>query len=113
VNFSFPSCQRVRQSKDFEQAFKNKGLANKWFIIYLLNSSHTIPRLGLVVSKRTVPKSVSRNFAKRLIREIFRLNSSNLPAVDFVVKVRRNLTKDSYIEARLALTKLMLSTNTL
>jgi len=60
-----------------------------------------------------MPKSVSRNFAKRLIREIYRLNSSNLPAVDFVVKIRRNLTKDSCIEARIALTKLLLSTNDL
>lgn len=107
MHFSFPSSQRIRQRKEFEQAFINKGLTNKWFTIYLIDSKHKYPRLGMVVSKRTMSKSVSRNYAKRLIREIFRLNSSNLPALDFVVRIRRNLTKESSFEAREALIKLM------
>lgn len=61
----------------------------------------------MVVSKRTMSKSVARNYAKRLIREIFRLNSSTLPALDFVVRIRRNLTKESSSEARESLIKLL------
>jgi len=113
VSFAFSSSQRVRQSKEFEQAFRNKAYTNKWFAIHLLDSKFAFARLGMVVSKRTMPKSVHRNFAKRLIREIFRNNSSQLPALDFVVRIRRKLAKDSSVEARSALLQLMLSIKTI
>lgn len=93
----------------FEQAFRHKGLTNKWFTINLLDSNHELARLGMVISKRTIPKSVSRNFAKRLIRELFRLNSSKLPALDFIVRIRRGLPKNSAVEAKAALLELMFS----
>ncbi len=63
----------------------------------------------MVVSKRIMPKSVTRNFAKRLIRELFRLHSAELPVKDFVVKVRRHLNSQSSEEAKLALLHLMQS----
>lgn len=66
----------------------------------------------MVVSKRIMPKSVSRNYAKRLIRESFRQNSFRLPALDFIVRIRCNLSKDTAIEARSALLELMLSIKT-
>lgn len=109
MTFAFPSSRRIRQSKVFLQAFRHKGLTNKWFTIHLVDSKHELARLGMVVSKRTIPKSVSRNFAKRLIRELFRLNSSKLPAFDFIVRIRRNMTEDSVTEAKEALLQLMLS----
>ncbi len=113
MSFVFPASHHIRQSKEFEQAFRHKGLINKWFAIHLLANSHEFARLGMVVSKRTMPKSVYRNFAKRLIREIFRHNSSKLPTLDFVVRIRRNLTKNTALEARAALQELMLSAKTL
>ena len=113
MSFRFPSYQRIRLSREFELAFRHKGLINKWFSIHLLASSHDFPRLGMVVSKRTINKSVDRNLARRLIREIFRQNSSQLPAIDFVVRIRRNLNTKTTTEARLALTQLLLSANSL
>lgn len=109
MNFGFPPNLRIRQSKEFEQAFRQKSLINKWFAIHVVHSNGQVARLGMVVSKRTMAKSVSRNFAKRLIRETFRLNLSKLPALNFVVRIRRNLTKENSIEARSALLQLMLS----
>ena len=109
MTFAFPSSRRIRQSKVFLHALRHKGLTNKWFTIHLVDSKLELARLGMVISKRTIPKSISRNFAKRLIRELFRLNSSKLPALDFIVRIRRNLTKDSATEAKDALLQLMLS----
>ncbi len=63
----------------------------------------------MVVSKKVIAKSVSRNYTKRLIRELFRLNSSKLPALDFIVRIRRKLPKESSNEAKAALLQLMLS----
>lgn len=109
MNFAFTSSQRIRQSKNFELAFKQKAYSNKWFSIHLLESKLKFARLGMVVSKRTMAKSVHRNYAKRLIREIFRINSPQLPALDFVVRLRRKLTLDNSADARSALIELMLS----
>jgi ribonuclease P protein component len=109
VSYGFASKQRIRQSKDFEQAFRQKSLSNKWFSIYLVDRNNEIARLGMVVSKKTIAKSVYRNYTKRLIREIFRQNSSKLPALDFVVRIRRILTKETASEARSALLQLILS----
>jgi len=112
-DFKFPSGRRIRHSKEFELAFINTALKNKWFIIHLVNSEHPFPRLGMVVSKRIMAKSVSRNFAKRLIRELFRTHSVDLPARDFVVRIRRSLTKATSVEAKEALLQLMLSSKIL
>jgi ribonuclease P protein component len=109
LSFVFPASHRIRQSAEFEQAFRKKSLTNKWFSIYIIENKHEFARLGMVVSKRTMAKSVDRNYAKRFIREIFRFNSSSLPAIDFVVRIRRKLKKTDAIEARTALLQLMLN----
>ena len=109
MSFNLPSVRRIKQSKEFEQAFHHKSLTNKWFNIYFVKSNHELARLGMVISKKTMPKSVSRNYAKRLIREAFRLNLFKLPALDFIVRSRRNLTKGTSTEAKEALLQLMFS----
>jgi len=109
VTFTFASNQRVRQSSVFEHAFRHKGLTNKWFAIHLKDSNQEFARLGMVVSKKLIAKSVCRNHAKRLIRDLFRLNSSKFPALDFIIRIRRKLPKESSGEARAALLQLMLS----
>ena len=48
-------------------------------------------RLGLVVSKKNISKSVERNRVKRLIRESFRKNKSQIPNLDVVVLIRKGI----------------------
>ena len=110
TRFIFPPSHRIRQRREFERAFSTKALSNKWFSIHIIDSEHETPRLGMVVSKRIMPKSVTRNFAKRLIRELFRHCIAELPVKNFVVKVRRSLNSQSSGEAKLALLQLMQST---
>ncbi len=109
MTFEFSSRQRIRQSKEFEAAFRHKAITNKWFAIHLVDSKHNIARLGMVVSKRIIPLSVNRNIAKRLIRECFRLNAAKLPALDFIVRIKRKLSNESVNEAKNALLQLMLN----
>lgn len=45
-----------------------------------------MPRLGLIVGKRMLPRAVDRNRTKRVVRESFR-QAGGLPAMDIVVRV--------------------------
>ncbi len=45
-------------------------------------------RLGLAIAKRVLPRAVDRNRAKRLVRDAFRHQHTDLPALDIVVSVR-------------------------
>ncbi len=47
----------------------------------------TEARLGLVVGKKQLKRSVDRNRVKRIIREQFRCLRTKLPACDFVVRL--------------------------
>lgn len=62
-------------------------------------------RLGIVVSKRLVPKAVRRNRVKRLIRECFRTINREGIGKDVVVRLRSGLEKNDEAEARSVLTK--------
>ena len=48
-------------------------------------------RLGLAIAKKRVKLAVQRNRIKRQIRESFRLNQHNLPAIDIVVMVKSGI----------------------
>jgi ribonuclease P protein component len=45
-------------------------------------------RLGIVVTKARLPKAVDRNRVKRAIREAFRHQLADLPAIDVIVMLR-------------------------
>lgn len=107
--FSLPLRCRITQRKDFEEALGSSCLSNKWFSVYHRQATKSVPRLGMIVSKRIMPKAISRNYAKRLIREIFRTNIPDLPALDYVIKIRRGLTKDTSQEAKTALLSLLIA----
>ena len=104
---TLPSCRRIRQRTDFEQAFSAHCLSNKWFAVYVRKNERGFSRLGMVASKRIMPKAVSRNFAKRLIRDIFRCCFSAEYALDVVVRAKRQLRPETSIEGRLALVQLL------
>ena len=48
-------------------------------------------RLGMVVAKKNISKSVERNRIKRLVRESFRHARLQLPGLDIIVLIRKGL----------------------
>lgn len=87
--------------------FAAGNAANKWFVVYARRNVGGSSRLGIVASKRIMPTAVSRNFTKRLVREVFRLNLSAESALDVVVRARKQLDPNTSAEGRLALIKLL------
>jgi ribonuclease P protein component len=99
--------RRIRQRTEFEQAFRANRLTNKWFTVYVRKNESGFARLGLVVSKKTIPKAIARNFAKRLVREVFRRDFSAEQALDIVVRARRQINPENSAEGRQALAQLL------
>jgi ribonuclease P protein component len=84
-----PEFQRVQ-----EFGFRING---RLMTAVLLPNALPHSRLGIVASRR-VGGAVTRNRAKRLIREVFRLNKDRVRAVDIVVIPRVQLL-DATFEA--------------
>jgi len=86
----FSACQRLRSAKDFEKLRKKgKRIDCGCFIWQILERDDLGPRRLGVIASRRVGNAVIRNRAKRVFREIFRLNQDNLPPCsDLVIVVR-------------------------
>ncbi|XZE45476.1 ribonuclease P protein component [Pirellulaceae bacterium SH467] len=103
---SLPASIRLKSSRDFERVFK-RGIvvADDVLVLHAIpradiagdappqNEASLTPRLGISVSKR-VGNSPVRNRWKRLIREAFRKQRSQLPPLDFVIRPKKDAEPD-------------------
>lgn len=65
-------------------------------------------RLGIVVGKKELRTAVSRNLAKRVVRETFRLNQQQFPALDIVVRIMKPFARKEAQAMRDELLRLLL-----
>ncbi len=84
--------RRISRSAEFERVYRQgRSKANRFLVVYAFprsGDSGDGPRLGLSVSKR-VGGSVDRSRVKRLLREAFRAEESQLVSdVDYVLVAR-------------------------
>lgn len=100
-------CCRIRQRIEFEQAFRAERFTNKWFVVYVRKNENGFSRLGIVASKKIMPKAVSRNLIKRLIREVFRCKFPAGSALDIVVRAKRQINSETLAEVRFVLEQLL------
>jgi len=82
---------RLRSRKDFRRVYRDgRSVANSRFVVYWRRRSEPGPfRLGVSASAR-LGKAVVRNRARRMVKEIVRLNADKLrDQVDLVIIVRK------------------------
>jgi len=88
--FLFSSEKRLLCAGDFKRVFhQGKRLYGPFFTVICCENGLAFPRLGLIVAKRHVPRAVTRNLIRRVVRESFRLHQTILPCVDIVVMLQR------------------------
>ncbi|MEZ5045767.1 MAG: ribonuclease P protein component [Chitinophagaceae bacterium] len=82
--FSLTKHERLKSKKDMDTLF-SQGEAFfvfpfKVFFIFKPLSTHKLqsPQFGVAAPKKIFKKASSRNYAKRLAREAYRLNKANL-----------------------------------
>ena len=87
-SYSLSRLLRIRKASEFK-ALKHAGIRirNRHFIFNAKKNQLNHPRIGIIISKRSIPKAVRRNQVRRLIKEWFRINQHHLPLMDIVVIV--------------------------
>lgn len=88
---AFPKHYRLTKTDEFSSVFGfRRALKSPHFLLhYRLRTVEEVAgaRLGLVVAKRLLKRSVDRNLVKRLARENFRLLRCRLPSRDFILRL--------------------------
>jgi len=93
TEFEYPRQLRLLTAGDFQFVFDKALIKVPDQKILILARPNELghPRLVFVISKKNVRRAVKRNRVRRIIRESFRLNQHNLPAVDMIVLARPGL----------------------
>ena len=93
VDYRFTKNYRLLTSSDYKGVFDNAEhkVSCRFILMLAIKHKKCQTRLGMIVSKKNIPKSVERNRIKRLIRESFRKTRSQLPQLDVIVLIRRGL----------------------
>jgi ribonuclease P protein component len=88
---AFPKFYRLTKTDEFSSVFGfRKALKSRHFLLhYRLRAPEEAAgaRLGLVVAKRLLRRSVDRNLIRRLAREHFRLLRCKLPSRDLILRL--------------------------
>jgi ribonuclease P protein component len=88
---AFPKHYRLLKTDEYSSVFGfRRALKSRHFLLhYRPRGADEVPgaRLGLVVAKRFLRRSVDRNLVRRLAREQFRLLRTRLRSSDFVLRL--------------------------
>jgi ribonuclease P protein component len=88
---AFGKDYRLTKTDDFSSVFGfRKALKSPHFLLhYRFRATEEVAgaRLGLVVAKRLLRRSVDRNLIRRLAREQFRIMRCRLPSRDLILRL--------------------------
>jgi ribonuclease P protein component len=104
---SFKRDKRLTEARDYQFVFADaKRYGDKSLTLLVRkNEVQQEARLGLAISKKCAKRAVDRNRIKRLIRESFRLQHKNLPAIDIIVMCKPSILSLDNESLRKALDK--------
>jgi ribonuclease P protein component len=88
-DFGLPRSRRMVPALYRDTFARERSIPGRFLVLWLRVAPDADRRMGVVTSRRTLPSAVSRNRARRLLREAFRLNRAHLqPDVDVLLLAR-------------------------
>ncbi|MEI8242815.1 MAG: ribonuclease P protein component [bacterium] len=106
-DFGLPRSRRMLPALYRDTFARERSVPGRFLVLWLRVAPDADRRMGVVTSRRTLPSAVSRNRARRLLREAFRLNRTHLqPDVDVLLLARGRIehVKRQDVEADLRTT---------
>lgn len=101
IEHKFALIHRLLKADDFSSVFLFRKVRFGTYIkIYYKPNELNNSRLGLIVSKKTHKSAVKRNYMKRLLRELFRLNYYAWNNYDIVIRTHKYFNQDDYLLLR-------------
>ena len=101
ASFRFTKQAKIVKTDDFSSVFNlRKRISQQHLVMRYRINDKSIPRLGLIVSKKTAKVAVQRNYMRRVLRELFRLNQHHLPTMDLIVQIQKAFGKSEFINIK-------------
>ncbi|MBC7755797.1 MAG: ribonuclease P protein component [Bdellovibrio sp.] len=101
MSFKFVKQAKIVKTDDFSSVFNlRKRIASPHLVVRYKPNILDRPRLGLIVGKKTAKLAVWRNYMKRVLRELFRLNQYQLPCLDLVIQVQKPFKKTDFLQVK-------------
>lgn len=96
----------LTMNKEFRRAYyRGRAFSTPVVVVYILKNRKGVNRLGLTASKKT-GTAVSRNRARRIMKEAYRLLEGSLPiGYDYVLVARSRTAEVKTIDVMRALEK--------
>jgi len=93
ISSKFTVAYRLSRADGFDHVIRANNVADKYFKIFFIRNFKNNSRIGIIASKKSLPKSADRNGVKRFIREAFRKHTIKQLKLDLVVKVAGEKTR--------------------
>lgn len=101
ASFRFTKQAKLIKTDDFSSVFNfHKRISAQHLAIHYQPNTQAKARLGLVVGKKTAKLSVSRNYMRRVLRELFRTQQHEICHVDLIVRVQKKFDKVNFIQIK-------------
>ena len=98
ASFRLTRQAKIVKTDDFSSVFNlRKRIASQHLVMRFRFNVANVPRLGLIVSKKTAKLAVQRNYMRRVLRELFRFNQQQLPIIDLVIQVQEPFKKPEFM----------------
>ena len=107
-DWRFPRQSRLLKTDEYSSVFNFRcGQSGNFVRVYAKPNQLTHARLGIVVGKKELRTAVARNLAKRTVREVFRTNQQDIPALDIIVRIMKPFDRSNVLLVREELLQLL------
>lgn len=98
-SYAFKRQAKLLKTDEFSSVFNfRRRISGRYLALHYRYNDLDYARLGLVVGKKIARRSVDRNYMKRVLRELFRLNQHQLAGLDLVARPQILFSHAQYAE---------------
>jgi ribonuclease P protein component len=97
TGFGFNSRYKLKKTDEFSSVFSfRKRISGKVLALHYMPTTLGYPRLGVVVGKKIAKRAVDRNYMKRVLRELFRVERETLNSADLLIRPLTAYTRSDF-----------------